>query len=51
MKNGEATLDTVYSTVFEAALLKELEEKSMLITASPGGLIKMGQQLTWFQWF
>jgi len=46
MKNGEATLDTVYSTVFESALLKELEEKSMLINASPGQLlINMGQTI------
>jgi len=46
MKNCEATLDTVYSTVFESALLKELEEKSMLINASPGQLlINMGQTI------
>jgi CRP/FNR family transcriptional regulator len=40
-------LQKVYSTVFEAPLLREIEEKSMLLTASAGqGLIKMGQPIT-----
>jgi CRP/FNR family transcriptional regulator, anaerobic regulatory protein len=40
------TLETVYSPVFEAALLKEIGEKSMLINATAGQqLINMGQNI------
>jgi CRP/FNR family transcriptional regulator len=46
MKNGNPTIQSVYSSVFEPALLKEIEEKSMLITASAGQtLINMGQNI------
>jgi CRP/FNR family transcriptional regulator, anaerobic regulatory protein len=44
MKNGDCTLENIYSSVFESALLKEIGEKSMLVTANPGQqLINMGQ--------
>jgi CRP/FNR family transcriptional regulator, anaerobic regulatory protein len=47
MISETSTLRKVYSSVFESQLLKEIEEKSMLITASAGqGLIKMGQTIT-----
>ena len=46
MKDETYTVENVYSSVFESALLKELAEKSMLITASAGQqLINMGQTI------
>jgi len=43
---GDFSLETVYSPVFESALLKEIEEKSMLINAAAGQqLINMGQNI------
>ncbi len=44
--NGDSTLETVYATIFEPALLKEVGEKSVLITANAGQpLINMGQTI------
>jgi len=44
--NSSASLKKVYSTVFEPALINEIEEKSMLFTASAGQqLISMGQTI------
>jgi CRP/FNR family transcriptional regulator len=46
MSNDTATLQSVYGSMFEGALLKEIEEKSMLITATAGQeMIKMGQAI------
>lgn len=46
IKNEDPTLENIYSSLFESALLKEIGEKSMLITASAGQqLINMGQTI------
>ena len=43
---GDFSLESVYSQVFESALLKEISEKSMLINATSGQqLINMGQNI------
>jgi CRP/FNR family transcriptional regulator len=47
MSNDMVTARQVYATLFEPELLKEIEEKSMVFTASAGqGLIQMGQAIT-----
>jgi CRP/FNR family transcriptional regulator len=48
MQTETATLlQKIYASQFESALLKEIQEKSMLVTAPAGqGLIKMGQTIT-----
>jgi CRP/FNR family transcriptional regulator, anaerobic regulatory protein len=47
MPDQNSELRKIYSPLFESALLKEIEEKSMLISAPGGqGLIKMGQTIT-----
>jgi len=47
MPNETSELRKVYSSIFEAPLLKEIEEKSMAFTASAGqGLIKTDQTIT-----
>jgi CRP/FNR family transcriptional regulator, anaerobic regulatory protein len=47
MTNEMVSVHNVYASLFESALLKEIEEKSMLFSASAGqGLIKMGQAIT-----
>src|SRR5687768_16832942 len=47
MKNETSELRRVYSPLFEQALLREIEEKSMTFTAAAGqGLIKMGQSIS-----
>ena len=47
MNNKTSLLEQVYSPIFEDSLLREIEQKSMLITATAGqGLIKMGQAIT-----
>lgn len=47
MQNEKSELRKAYSSIFESALLKELEEKSMLFSAPAGqGLIKMNQAIT-----
>jgi CRP/FNR family transcriptional regulator len=47
MNNETSLLEQVYAPVFEDSLLREIEQKSMLITATAGqGLIKMGQPIT-----
>lgn len=47
MPNQTSELRTIYSQLFESALLKEIEEKSMVFTAAAGqGLIKMGQVIS-----
>ena len=47
MINEASMLEKVYAPVFEDSLLREIEQKSMLITATAGqGLIKMGQPIT-----
>lgn len=46
MPDKNADIRKIYSPVFEPALLNEIEEKSMLFTASAGqGLIKTGQTI------
>lgn len=46
IKNENHTLENVYSSLFESALLHEVAEKSMVITANPGQqLINMGQTI------
>lgn len=46
MNNETSELKKIYSPLFESALLKEIEEKSMLFTTADGqGLIKMGQPI------
>lgn len=46
MPDQNADIRKIYSPVFEPALLNEIEEKSMLFTASAGqGLIKTGQTI------
>jgi CRP/FNR family transcriptional regulator, anaerobic regulatory protein len=46
MNDDASILEKVYSPIFESALLKEIGEKSMLITASAGQpLINMGQSI------
>jgi CRP/FNR family transcriptional regulator, anaerobic regulatory protein len=46
MNNDTPSLHSVYAAVFESALLKELEEKSMQMTAAAGQeMIKMGQNI------
>jgi CRP/FNR family transcriptional regulator len=46
MSNEISSLVKIYSPVFEAQLIKELQEKSMLVTASAGqGLINPGQTI------
>ena len=45
-KNGDSSIEDVFSSVFEASLLQEIAEKSMLIEASAGQpLISMGQTI------
>lgn len=47
MDNGTSLIEQVYAPVFEDSLLREIEQKSMLITANAGqGLIRMGQPIT-----
>ena len=47
MSNETSLLEEVYSPIFEDSLLREIEQKSMLITATAGQrLIKMGQPIT-----
>ncbi len=48
VREGEISLlEKVFSTVFESPLLKEIEEKSMLIKATPGqAMIATGQTIT-----
>jgi CRP/FNR family transcriptional regulator, anaerobic regulatory protein len=47
MANEISELKKVYSPIFESTLLKEMEEKSMVFTASAGqGLIKKDQTIT-----
>lgn len=47
MPNQTSELRKVYAPLFESALLKEIEEKSMVFTAAAGqGLIKMGQSIS-----
>ena len=44
--NETPTLQSVYSSMFESALLQEMEEKSMHMTAAAGQeMIKMGQPI------
>src|SRR5580765_3736535 len=46
MNSEDSQLEKVYSAIFESALLKEIGEKSMLMTASAGqALINMGQNI------
>jgi CRP/FNR family transcriptional regulator len=46
MINETAALRKIYASVFESALLNEIEEKSILITANGGQtLINMGQNI------
>src|SRR5215467_737386 len=46
MENDHSAIRRIYSGVFEASLIKEIEEKSMLFTASAGQqLISMGQPI------
>jgi len=46
MSNEATILEQVYSSIFEYSLLKEIEEKSMLVTAEAGqGIMKMGQPI------
>src|SRR6185436_19465397 len=46
MENDTSLLRSVYSSVFESSLLREIEEKSMLFTATAGQeLIRMGQSI------
>ena len=47
MNNEPSLLEQVYAPIFEDSLLREIEQKSMLITATAGqGLIRMGQPIT-----
>ena len=47
MNNEASLLEQVYAPIFEDSLLREIEQKSMLITATAGqGLIRMGQPIT-----
>ena len=47
MNNEPSLLEQVYAPLFEDSLLREIEQKSMLITATAGqGLIRMGQPIT-----
>jgi CRP/FNR family transcriptional regulator len=47
MNNETSLLEQVYAPIFEDSLLREIEQKSMLITATAGqGLIRMGQPIT-----
>jgi len=47
MNNETSLLEQVYAPLFEDSLLREIEQKSMLITATAGqGLIRMGQPIT-----
>jgi CRP/FNR family transcriptional regulator len=47
MKNEISILEQVYAPIFEYPLLREIEEKSMLVTAEAGQrLIKTGQPIT-----
>jgi len=47
MENQTSDIQKVYASIFEPALLKELEEKSMIFSASAGqGLIKSNQTIT-----
>jgi len=47
MSNETSLLEQVYAPIFEDSLLREIEQKSMLITATAGqGLIRMGQPIT-----
>lgn len=47
MENEISELRKVYSSIFESALIKEIEEKSMVFSANAGqGLIKMNQTIT-----
>ena len=43
MNNDSSLIEQVYAPVFEDSLLREIEQKSMMITATAGqGLIRMG---------
>lgn len=47
MQNVTSELRRVYTSIFEPSLIKEIEEKSMVFSASAGqGLIKMNQVIT-----
>jgi CRP/FNR family transcriptional regulator len=47
MNNEISLLEQVYAPIIEDSLLREIEQKSMLITATAGqGLIRMGQPIT-----
>ena len=47
MNNEASLLEQVYAPIFEDSLLREIGQKSMLITATAGqGLIRMGQPIT-----
>jgi CRP/FNR family transcriptional regulator len=47
MNNETSLLEQVYAPIFEDSLLREIEQKSMLVTATAGqGLIRMGQPIT-----
>jgi len=46
MKNGDRNVESVYSSIFEPDLLKEVNEKSVVINAGAGQtLITMGQPI------
>jgi CRP/FNR family transcriptional regulator len=46
MENDSSSIRSVYTNVFESSLISELEEKSMLFSASAGQeLMKMGQPI------
>ena len=46
LEGDTSTLKKIYSPIFESALLSEIEEKSMLFTATAGqSLINMGQNI------
>jgi CRP/FNR family transcriptional regulator len=46
MDNEVSLLDEIYAPIFEDSLLREIEQKSMLVTASAGqGIMKMGQPI------
>jgi len=46
MNNETSLLEQVYAPIFEDSLLREIEQKSMLVTAPAGqGIMKMGQPI------
>ena len=46
MENNAPSIRSVYANIFESSLLNEIEEKSMLFSASAGqALMKMGQPI------